>query len=506
MNRYLYRLVFNAARGMLVAVHESAAGRGKNGGTRGSGNGSVAVDMATLPTTPIMVLTAALTAVLAGPPAQAQTLPIHVDRDVPGARPFVGTAANGTPVVNIAPPNRPGGTSINRFTDYNVGPSGVVVNNAGHASQTRIAGWVQGNPQLGNQHAGTIVQQVTAHNPSQLLGMQEIAGNRASLVVVNPAGITCAGCGTINADRFTLSTGRGMYDADGRLAGFDVQQGRIAIEGQGLSSPHAQVDLLARSMAINAGLWTGHLNAVAGANRVDYASLEATALPGSGAAPAYAIDASAVGAMYGGAVRLVGTEKGVGFHLGGTIAASTGDIVVESNGDVRIVDGARLQAQGNAAVAGAAIHNAGTVATQGSIQAVASGSLSNTGTLAAGGDLLARAERIANHGTLGSGVDDAAQLTQPGRMNLAATDRITSGGRILAGTDASLSGGTLDLKGGSLIAQGDATLATAGTLDNTAGLIHAGNRLNVEADRVVNRDTVGGADTNPWACRARGCR
>ncbi|MCA3188853.1 hemagglutinin repeat-containing protein [Cupriavidus sp.] len=497
MNRYLYRLVFNAARGMLVAVHESAAGRGKNGGTRGSGNGSVAVDMATLPTTPIMVLTAALTAVLAGPPAQAQTLPIHVDRDVPGARPFVGTAANGTPVVNIAPPNRPGGTSINRFTDYNVGPSGVVVNNAGHASQTRIAGWVQGNPQLGNQHAGTIVQQVTAHNPSQLLGMQEIAGNRASLVVVNPAGITCAGCGTINADRFTLSTGRGMYDADGRLAGFDVQQGRIAIEGQGLSSPHAQVDLLARSMAINAGLWTGHLNAVAGANRVDYASLEATALPGSGAAPAYAIDASAVGAMYGGAVRLVGTEKGVGFHLGGTIAASTGDIVVESNGDVRIVDGARLQAQGNAAVAGAAIHNAGTVATQGSIQAVASGSLSNTGTLAAGGDLLARAERIANHGTLGSGVDDAAQLTQPGRMNLAATDRITSGGRILAGTDASLSGGTLDLKGGSLIAQGDATLATAGTLDNTAGLIHAGNRLNVEADRVVNRDTVGGADTNP---------
>lgn len=501
MNRNLYRLVFNAARGMLVAVHESAAGRGKNGGTQRGGNGSGARDTASLPKTPILALFAALsgalTAVLAGPPAQAQTLPIQVDVGVPGSRPFVGTAANGTPVVNIAPPNRPGGTSINSFTDYNVGPSGVVVNNAGHASRTQIAGWVQGNPQLGNQHAGTIVQQVTAHNPSQLLGMQEIAGNRASLVVVNPAGITCAGCGTINADRFTLSTGRALYGADGGLAGFDVQRGRIALEGQGLSSPQAQVDLLARSISINADLWTGHLNAVAGANRVDYASLDATAQPGGGAAPAFAIDASALGGMYGGAVRLVGTEQGVGFHLGGAIAASRGDIVLESNGDVRIVEGARLQAQGNAAIAGADIDNAGTVATQASIQATATGSLSNAGTLAAGGDLVARAGRIANHGTLGAGVDDAAQLSQPGRMDLAAKDGITSDGSILAGGDASLSARTLDLKGGSLVAQGDATLATAGTLDNTGGLIHAGGRLNVEADRVVNRNTLGGTEANP---------
>ena len=203
MNSKLYRLIFSAARGMLVAVQECAkrCGKARNAGAGASAGPSVFV--------PVFWLTA-LTAAMAGLPMtlHAQTLPIQVDKGAPGALPYVGTAANGTPVVNIAPPNRPGGTSINHFIQYNVGPSGVVVNNSGQNSQTQIAGWVQGNMQLGNNHAGTIVQQVTTPNPSQLLGMQEIAGNRASLVIANPAGITCSGCGTINADRFTLSTGR----------------------------------------------------------------------------------------------------------------------------------------------------------------------------------------------------------------------------------------------------------------------------------------------------------
>ena len=92
----------------------------------------------------------------------AQTLPISVDKNVSGQRPIVGTS-NGVPVVNIAP--SAGGVSNNKFTQFNVGPSGVVLNNNGGASQTQLAGQVAGNPMLGNQRATTILNQVTAPNP-----------------------------------------------------------------------------------------------------------------------------------------------------------------------------------------------------------------------------------------------------------------------------------------------------------------------------------------------------
>ncbi|WP_242663696.1 filamentous hemagglutinin N-terminal domain-containing protein, partial [Achromobacter insolitus] len=70
-------------------------------------------------------------------PVLAQTLPISVDRNVPGAKPSVGVS-NGVPVINIAPPSA-GGVSNNRYTQFNVGPSGAVLNNSGGPSQTQLA-------------------------------------------------------------------------------------------------------------------------------------------------------------------------------------------------------------------------------------------------------------------------------------------------------------------------------------------------------------------------------
>ncbi|GLC91836.1 hypothetical protein Tamer19_12440 [Cupriavidus sp. TA19] len=139
MNNKIHRLVFSAARGMLVAVQESAVGRGKGR------HGSAARQGDGMTFAPVLWLTV-LAASMMGIPvvleqsAHAQTLPIQVDKSAPGARPVVGVAANGVPVVNIAPPNHNGRTSVNNFTQYHVGPSGLVLNNSGQNSQTQIAG------------------------------------------------------------------------------------------------------------------------------------------------------------------------------------------------------------------------------------------------------------------------------------------------------------------------------------------------------------------------------
>src|SRR5690606_26980532 len=121
-------------------------------------------------------------------------------------------------------------------------------------------------------------------NPSQLRGYTEVAGQAARVVVANPHGITCDGCGFINTPRATLSTGRPIVE-DGRLSRFDVDGGQIAIQGAGLNASNLeQFDLITRSAKLNAELHANQLNIVTGRNQVDADSLAATAKAADGTA------------------------------------------------------------------------------------------------------------------------------------------------------------------------------------------------------------------------------
>jgi len=358
-------------------------------------------------------------------PVLAQTLPISVDKRVPGQKPIVGVS-NGVPVVNIAPPSA-GGVSNNRYTQFNVGPSGVVLNNSGGASQTQLAGQVAGNVMLGNKRATTILNQVTAPNPSQLMGTLEVAGNRANVIVANPAGITCDGCGFLNADRATLTTGRPHVGPDGNIA-LDVAGGKLRVEGEGLNGTAAsQVDLIARTLEINAGVWADRLNATAGAARVDYATGNATARAGEGPAPVVALDTAALGGMYANSIRLIGTEAGVGVNVGGDLIALTGDLEVSASGDVRIAPSAAMQAGRDLRLAsGRDVAVDGAVQAAGNVALVGGRDVGITGVVGAGGSVDVNAA---------GDVKVAAQgaLQTQGALRVAAGQDLALGGSLVIG-------------------------------------------------------------------------
>ncbi|MNX32943.1 Adenosine monophosphate-protein transferase and cysteine protease IbpA precursor [compost metagenome] len=401
-------------------------------------------------------------------PVLAQTLPITVDKSVPGQRPTVGVS-NGVPVINIAPPSA-GGVSNNRYTQFNVGPSGVVLNNSGGASQTQLAGQVAGNVMLGNQRAATILNQVTAPNPSQLMGALEVAGNRANVIVANPAGITCNGCGFLNADRATLTTGRPQVGPDGSV-GFDVATGRLSIQGEGLYGANlSQVDLIARSLEVNAGIWANQLNVVTGPNRVDYASGQVSAGGAEGPAPAVALDTAALGGMYANSIRLIGTEAGVGVNVGGNLASLTGSLQVSVNGDVTVQPSGRLQAATDLSLdSKGGVANAGTVTAGGALAVRADGGVANSGNLSATSDIGLIARDLSNSGNLTSlsgglqvSVNGDARNLASGRLQAATNLAVDSKGAIVnAGTVAAGTG---------LFLRADGSIANSGGMSAAADI------------------------------------
>lgn len=315
--------------------------------------------------------------------AYAQSLPITVDPHAAGTPPVVGHQG-GVPVIQIAPPSA--GVSNNSFTEFNVGPAGVILNNSGAASQTQLAGQIAGNPHPGRGAATTILNQVTAPNPSQLRGLLEVAGQRANVIVANPAGITCDGCGFVNASRATLTTGRPVVGPDGGMR-FDITEGALQVNGQGLKADNiSQVDLMARAIQINAAVWADHLNVVAGAASVDGVSGEVTPIEGRGSAPQVSLDVAAIGGMYANAIRLIGTERGLGVNMGGTLDSHAGDISVTAEGEVRIVPHGRIAAQGEAYLRAPRIENRGRI--EGHHVAIRADTLANLGgTIQAAGDV-----------------------------------------------------------------------------------------------------------------------
>ncbi|TLG89155.1 filamentous hemagglutinin N-terminal domain-containing protein [Pseudomonas edaphica] len=273
--------------------------------------------------------------------------------DPSAARNAALSQINDTPVVNIAAPNA-AGVSHNRFTEFNVGPAGLILNNSTAGAQTTLGGAIAGNSLLNGTSAGVILNEVTGKTASSLNGMIEVAGPSARVIIANPNGITASGAGFINANRVSLVAGTAVLDANGQVARLQTDHGQIRVEGAGLDASGAnEVDLVARTLQINAQLQAKKLNAVALKGEVD--AMDPTSVLkhlGADGQADIAIDVAQLGSMHADSIRLLGKSAGVGVNVQGNVKALTGDLKVTADGKVQIASTGVLDARQALSIAG----------------------------------------------------------------------------------------------------------------------------------------------------------
>ncbi|MGC0971985.1 hemagglutinin repeat-containing protein [Pantoea agglomerans] len=457
MNKHCYRIIFSRTHGELRVVSELARSCSTEPG-QSRGNG-----------TPRLWVTLRRAAWLLGMalfagPAMANGI-VADSNATPGQRPDVIATQNGLPQVNITAPNQ-AGISHNQYQQFDVAQNGAILNNSAVMTSTQLAGMIQGNPNLNpdTPAARVIINEVNSNNPSQLRGYMEVAGGRAQVIVANPAGIVCNGCGTINAGRMTLTTGKPQLNADGSLAGYQVERGVVRIEGGGLNGDHRHdteyVDILARAVEINAGVWAKkELAVVAGRNRVSADAQTVTPLADDGSArPELAIDMGQMGGMYSGQIRMIGTEAGVGVRnqnaqvqAGKTLVVSSEgklvwqsaaqDGVTQAGGDISLAAREDIDYQGK-------LHSGGQLTVRSR-----EGGITQSGTLAAAGDVrLTAARSIQSSGHLLAGSDASSQVVQEANLQLESQDTIRASGSLLSKKEVSARGRRVDLSGAQVAA------------------------------------------------------
>lgn len=445
----------------------------------------------------------ALSALLSVLLATQPLLPAVAATIAPSGNTQMDKAANGVPVVNIATPNQ-SGISHNKYHDYNVGKEGLILNNAtGQLNQTQLGGIIQNNPNLkAGQEAKGIINEVTGANRSHLQGYTEVAGKAANVIVANPYGITCNGCGFINTPNATLTTGKPVLDASGKLQSLDVTKGAVTIEGAGLDGSQSDaVSIISRATEINAQLHAKEVRVVAGANRVAVDG-SVSALKGEGDAPKVAVDTGALGGMYANRIRLVSSETGLGVNLG-DLNARQGDITLSSAGKVVLKNtlasgSTRVSAKevtltgdhkagGNLTVSGqsALTLDQAHIAAENNLQLATNGTLTqNGGAFTAGTDttLTANALTQSADAQAGAGRNLAVNVAENAALK----------GKNIAGQDATVNAKTLET-GTQLTASRHISLE-ASQRAALNGSVVAGQQLSVKGGELTQRGNVSASD------------
>lgn len=363
-------------------------------------------------------------------------------------RPRVGVSGNGTPLVDIARPSF-GGVSHNKFQRYDVDQRGVILNNSGLGGTSVIGGAVGANPNLaGSPAARVIINEVTSAARSTLNGPTEVFGQKADVIVANPNGVVCSGCGFINAGRVTLTTGVPIPDYDTGAVSFSVTRGTVEISGAGVSGAAGQslraIDLVARQLSIQGTVAASdEVRLRAGSGTYDQTADRWTATTPSVAFAGPAIQSSSAGAISAGTISAISSDVDLGVVLDGPLTALTGPLSVKSAGEARlaatnVVGDLSVSASGVVTLTG--VHKAlGRITLDGAHVVVETGA-----DVAANDSVLVSAlQSLVTRGTLRSGQSIAlvSQGTLLATGVIAAQGQVILQARDLATTDLSLAAG-----------------------------------------------------------------
>ena len=349
MNKRHYKVIFSRVLNQLIVVSELAKSQGKAQSENvSSEQEKTGLFSTALSLNPIhFSLMLALGFVFLSPSVHAEDMAIRADKSAPGnQQPTVLQTGNGLPQVNIQTPSA-GGVSRNQYSQFDVAEKGAVLNNARKAAQTQMAGWVQGNPNLARGEAKVILNEVNSANPSRLKGYVEVAGKKADVVIANPSGIQCDGCGVINAGRTTLTTGKADVE-NGELKGYRVKGGKVTVGQKGMDNSQSDyTDIIAEKAEINGGVWSKKgIKVTTGKNNVDRTN-DSVVYVGDkitdktdhtsdtqGENQSYSVDVSQLGGMYAEKIHLVDNGQGLGVRNAGHIGASAGDVKIDSQGRI----------------------------------------------------------------------------------------------------------------------------------------------------------------------------
>ncbi len=402
--------------------------------------------------------------------ALAQQAPpqIVVDPAGHGPHPVLDKTQNGLDQINIIQPNG-AGVSHNMFRAYGVPQRGVILNNATHDTQTKIGGVVLGNTQLHGHAAGLILNEVTGPLPSQILGYTEVAGKQAAVVIANPNGLTCNGCGFINTSRVTLATGHPELNSQGGLQAFTIAGGTVHFGAQGADFATVPVlDILSRRVKIDGQVNAQRANLVLGRNHVAYGSNAVTPLADDGRKkPELAVDTAALGGLYANSIYMIVNEAGAGVRVDGTMAANAGDMHLDGRGNL-VLNGT-MAASGNVVA-----HQTGPIqlGAQGHVYAGEQAEIHSQDGLENAGHIATQNGTLSLH-TEGLLNNKGIIYSQNGAAHLHGHD-ITNSGQIITGQDAlHLEAEQLTNKGGLIYGNGGVEAVIGRQIDNRQGVIQA---------------------------------
>ncbi|MBN6710200.1 filamentous hemagglutinin N-terminal domain-containing protein, partial [Haemophilus haemoglobinophilus] len=486
MNNKYFRVIFSKVLNCLVVVSELAKSEGKDNKKCGAFLLPFSQFLGKLKPIAFRFF-CALGFVTFTTHALAETLIIQADKAAPkNQQPIILHTANGLPQVNIQTPNAQG-LSHNKYTKFDVDTKGAILNNSASNVKTQQAGWIQANPYLAKGEAKVILNEVNSHDPSVLKGYVEVAGKKADVIIANPSGLHCDGCGIINAHRATFTTGQAQIN-NGHLEGFVVEKGRVTVSGKGLDNSKVDyTEILAREVQANAGIWSKKdLKVATGKNHIKRTSAEEnlqilhTQEENSAEnAPHFAIDVGELGGMYAGKIHLIGTENGVGVRNAGHIGASADSLVIDSRG--RIVNTGTLSANNKLDLTTAKnIENRAKVESrQGSIKFNSAENIQQHGIVVAlKGNIQMRGENIHQQG----------KTLAKENIDLHATELNNHDGIILAeGATLNLQVGKLSNKQGAIVAH-NLNVKVQNNADNTDGTIQGKESLNLSAQVLNNQN------------------